>query len=160
MSHSDVVPGIHPSLLALPCLPCPAYPTSACPVLLALPLLPCPTPACPSLFALPLLLMPCLPSPALLALLLPCLLNLPGWCVMRSVCVSSLLNNYMMWTLVQKSVASLDQRFENAQDKLLESLYGTKKVQKLEILLPLLLIHSLVLLLLQLVILTLSFSTP
>lgn len=34
----------------------------------------------------------------------------------------------MMWTLVQKSVASLDQRFENAQDKLLESLYGTKKV--------------------------------
>lgn len=46
------------------------------------------------------------------------------------VCLSvfSLLNNYMMWTLVQKSVASLDQRFENAQDKLLESLYGTKKV--------------------------------
>lgn len=34
----------------------------------------------------------------------------------------------MMWTLVQKNVASLDQRFENAQDKLLESLYGTKKV--------------------------------
>uniref|UniRef100_A0A8C5AKZ3 endothelin-converting enzyme 1 n=1 Tax=Gadus morhua TaxID=8049 RepID=A0A8C5AKZ3_GADMO len=28
---------------------------------------------------------------------------------------------------VQKGVASLDQRFENAQDKLLESLYGTKK---------------------------------
>lgn len=45
-----------------------------------------------------------------------------------SLSVSSLLNNYMMWTLVQKSVASLDQRFENAQDKLLESLYGTKKV--------------------------------
>nr|XP_061811873.1 endothelin-converting enzyme 2-like isoform X1 [Nerophis lumbriciformis] len=40
---------------------------------------------------------------------------------------NSLLNNYMMWTLVQKNVASLDQRFENAQDKLLESLYGTKK---------------------------------
>ncbi|KAM8822169.1 LOW QUALITY PROTEIN: endothelin-converting enzyme 2b [Synchiropus picturatus] len=39
----------------------------------------------------------------------------------------SLLNNYMVWTLVQKSVASLDQRFENAQDKLVESLYGTKK---------------------------------
>lgn len=34
----------------------------------------------------------------------------------------------MMWTLVQKSVATLDQRFENAQDRLLESLYGTKKV--------------------------------
>uniref|UniRef100_A0AAY4EHJ4 endothelin-converting enzyme 1 n=1 Tax=Denticeps clupeoides TaxID=299321 RepID=A0AAY4EHJ4_9TELE len=39
----------------------------------------------------------------------------------------SLLNNYMMWNLVQKGVPSLDQRFENAQDKLLESLYGTKK---------------------------------
>ncbi|XP_068601189.1 endothelin-converting enzyme 2b [Brachionichthys hirsutus] len=39
----------------------------------------------------------------------------------------SLLNNYMMWTLVQKTEASLDQRFENAQDKLRESLYGTKK---------------------------------
>lgn len=34
----------------------------------------------------------------------------------------------MIWTLVQKTVASLDQRFENAQDKLLESLIGTKKV--------------------------------
>lgn len=44
------------------------------------------------------------------------------------LCLFSLLNNYMIWTLVQKSVASLDQRFENAQDKLLESLYGTKKV--------------------------------
>uniref|UniRef100_A0A8C9XX67 endothelin-converting enzyme 1 n=1 Tax=Sander lucioperca TaxID=283035 RepID=A0A8C9XX67_SANLU len=43
----------------------------------------------------------------------------------------SLLNNYMMWTLVQKSVASLDQRFENAQDKLLESLYGTKKAEEM-----------------------------
>ncbi|CAL9684555.1 unnamed protein product [Knipowitschia caucasica] len=39
----------------------------------------------------------------------------------------SVLNNYMLWTLVQKSVTSLDQRFENAQDKLLQSLYGTKK---------------------------------
>ncbi|CAM9110461.1 unnamed protein product [Lampetra planeri] len=39
----------------------------------------------------------------------------------------SLLNNYMVWTLVLKSVTSLDQRFENAQDKLLESLFGTKK---------------------------------
>ncbi|KAG7258600.1 hypothetical protein CRUP_029486 [Coryphaenoides rupestris] len=41
----------------------------------------------------------------------------------------SLLNNYMIWTLVLKGVASLDQRFENAEDKLRESLYGTKKVQ-------------------------------
>ncbi|XP_051933321.1 endothelin-converting enzyme 2b [Hippocampus zosterae] len=39
----------------------------------------------------------------------------------------SLLNNYMIWNLVQKSVSSLDQRFDNAQDKLLKSLYGTKK---------------------------------
>lgn len=54
----------------------------------------------------------------------------------NGVCpLCSLLNNYMMWTLVQKSVASLDQRFENAQDKLLESLYGTKKVRVLMILL-------------------------
>ncbi len=29
---------------------------------------------------------------------------------------------------MQKEASSLDQRFENAQDKLLESLYGTKKV--------------------------------
>ncbi|MCJ8740172.1 hypothetical protein PDJAM_G00055850 [Pangasius djambal] len=39
----------------------------------------------------------------------------------------NLLNNYMIWNLVQKGASSLDQRFENAQDKLLESLYGTKK---------------------------------
>lgn len=45
------------------------------------------------------------------------------------VYLSSLANNYMIWTLVQKTVASLDQRFENAQDKLLESLIGTKKVR-------------------------------
>lgn len=49
----------------------------------------------------------------------------------HSVSISSccsLLNNYMIWNLVQKGASSLDQRFENAQDKLLESLYGTKKV--------------------------------
>uniref|UniRef100_A0A803TEQ1 endothelin-converting enzyme 1 n=1 Tax=Anolis carolinensis TaxID=28377 RepID=A0A803TEQ1_ANOCA len=39
----------------------------------------------------------------------------------------SVLNNYMIWNLVQKMVSSLDQRFETAQEKLLESLYGTKK---------------------------------
>ncbi|XP_028650828.1 endothelin-converting enzyme 2b isoform X1 [Erpetoichthys calabaricus] len=39
----------------------------------------------------------------------------------------SLLNNYIIWNLVQKTASSLDQRFENAQDKLLECLYGTKK---------------------------------
>ncbi|XP_035628629.1 endothelin-converting enzyme 2-like isoform X3 [Oncorhynchus keta] len=41
----------------------------------------------------------------------------------------SLLNNYMIWNLVLKGASSLDQRFENAQDKLLERLYGTKKVE-------------------------------
>ncbi|XP_067392568.1 endothelin-converting enzyme 2 [Emydura macquarii macquarii] len=39
----------------------------------------------------------------------------------------SILNNYMMWNLVQKTASSLDQRFETAQEKLLETLYGTKK---------------------------------
>uniref|UniRef100_H3AK21 endothelin-converting enzyme 1 n=1 Tax=Latimeria chalumnae TaxID=7897 RepID=H3AK21_LATCH len=39
----------------------------------------------------------------------------------------SLLNNYMIWNLVQKCVSSLDQRFQNAQEKLFEVLYGTKK---------------------------------
>lgn len=62
---------------------------------------------------------------------------------MRAPSFCSLLNNYMMWTLVQKTVASLDQRFENAQDKLLESLYGTKKVPQVLLLVMLkLLCHS------------------
>ncbi|XP_048397949.1 endothelin-converting enzyme 2-like isoform X2 [Stegostoma tigrinum] len=39
----------------------------------------------------------------------------------------SILNNYMIWNLVQKTASNLDQRFENAQEKLLETLYGTKK---------------------------------
>ncbi|CAM5174101.1 unnamed protein product [Natator depressus] len=39
----------------------------------------------------------------------------------------SILNNYMIWNLVQKTASSLDQRFETAQEKLLETLYGTKK---------------------------------
>ncbi|XP_033006683.1 endothelin-converting enzyme 2 isoform X1 [Lacerta agilis] len=39
----------------------------------------------------------------------------------------SVLNNYMIWNLVQKTASSLDQRFEAAQEKLLETLYGTKK---------------------------------
>ncbi|XP_028916661.1 endothelin-converting enzyme 2 isoform X2 [Ornithorhynchus anatinus] len=40
---------------------------------------------------------------------------------------SSILNNYMIWNLVQKTASNLDQRFENAQEKLLETLYGSKK---------------------------------
>uniref|UniRef100_A0A286XUY4 endothelin-converting enzyme 1 n=1 Tax=Cavia porcellus TaxID=10141 RepID=A0A286XUY4_CAVPO len=39
----------------------------------------------------------------------------------------SVLNNYLIWNLVQKTTASLDRRFESAQEKLLETLYGTKK---------------------------------
>ncbi|KAJ6653843.1 hypothetical protein lerEdw1_008640 [Lerista edwardsae] len=39
----------------------------------------------------------------------------------------SILNNYMIWNLVQKTASSLDQRFETAQEKLVEILYGTKK---------------------------------
>ncbi|XP_015990050.2 endothelin-converting enzyme 2 isoform X5 [Rousettus aegyptiacus] len=39
----------------------------------------------------------------------------------------SVLNNYLIWNLVQKTTSSLDQRFESAQEKLLETLYGTKK---------------------------------
>ncbi|XP_048659951.1 endothelin-converting enzyme 2 isoform X4 [Marmota marmota marmota] len=39
----------------------------------------------------------------------------------------SVLNNYLIWNLVQKTTSSLDRRFESAQEKLLETLYGTKK---------------------------------
>ena len=41
---------------------------------------------------------------------------------------TSVLNNYLIWNLVQKTTSSLDHRFESAQEKLLETLYGTKKV--------------------------------
>lgn len=41
---------------------------------------------------------------------------------------ASILNNYLIWNLVQKTTSSLDRRFESAQEKLLETLYGTKKV--------------------------------
>ncbi|XP_053513833.1 endothelin-converting enzyme 2 isoform X3 [Artibeus jamaicensis] len=39
----------------------------------------------------------------------------------------SVLNNYLIWNLVQKTTPSLDRRFESAQEKLLETLYGTRK---------------------------------
>ncbi|XP_072897323.1 endothelin-converting enzyme 2-like isoform X2 [Hemitrygon akajei] len=39
----------------------------------------------------------------------------------------SILNNYMMWSLVHKTAANLDQRFENANKKFMEALLGTKK---------------------------------
>lgn len=44
------------------------------------------------------------------------------------LCPHSILNNYLIWNLVQKTASSLDQRFETAQEKLLETLYGTRKV--------------------------------
>lgn len=47
---------------------------------------------------------------------------------------NSILNNYLIWNLVQKTTSSLDQRFESAQEKLLETLYGTKKVGYLTLL--------------------------
>ncbi|NWQ82750.1 ECE2 enzyme, partial [Columbina picui] len=40
---------------------------------------------------------------------------------------SGILNNYLIWNLVQKTASSLDQRFETAQERLLETLYGTRK---------------------------------
>ncbi|XP_032888089.1 endothelin-converting enzyme 2 isoform X2 [Amblyraja radiata] len=39
----------------------------------------------------------------------------------------SILNNYMMWNLVHKTASTLDQRFENANKKFMETLLGTKK---------------------------------
>ncbi|XP_072496554.1 endothelin-converting enzyme 2 isoform X4 [Notamacropus eugenii] len=41
----------------------------------------------------------------------------------------SILNNYLVWNLVQKTASSLDRRFELAQEKLMETLYGTKKAE-------------------------------
>lgn len=46
---------------------------------------------------------------------------------------ASVLNNYLIWNLVQKTTSSLDRRFESAQEKLLETLYGTKKVGSLSL---------------------------
>lgn len=46
-------------------------------------------------------------------------------------CCHSLLNNYMMWNLVRKTSSFLDQRFQDADEKFMEVMYGTKKVSKL-----------------------------
>ncbi|KAI6063070.1 Endothelin-converting enzyme 2 isoform X2 [Aix galericulata] len=43
----------------------------------------------------------------------------------------SVLNNYLIWNLVQKTASSLDQRFETAQERLLETLYGTRKAEEM-----------------------------
>ncbi|XP_005988750.1 endothelin-converting enzyme 1 isoform X2 [Latimeria chalumnae] len=39
----------------------------------------------------------------------------------------SVLNNYMMWNLVKKTGSFLDQRFQDAEEKFMEIMYGTKK---------------------------------
>ncbi|XP_042195152.1 endothelin-converting enzyme 2 isoform X3 [Callorhinchus milii] len=39
----------------------------------------------------------------------------------------SVLNNYMMWNLEQKTAGNLDKRFETAEEELMQILYGTKK---------------------------------
>lgn len=41
---------------------------------------------------------------------------------------SSLLNNYMIMKVVRKMVSILDQRFQEAEQRFLEVMYGTKKV--------------------------------
>jgi hypothetical protein len=46
-------------------------------------------------------------------------------------CHHSLLNNYMMWNLVRKTSSFLDQRFQDADEKFMEVMYGTKKVSVL-----------------------------
>lgn len=51
------------------------------------------------------------------------------WQSMAPLCSCSILNNYLIWNLVQKTASSLDQRFETAQERLLETLYGTRKVK-------------------------------
>ncbi|XP_025059498.1 endothelin-converting enzyme 1 isoform X2 [Alligator sinensis] len=38
-----------------------------------------------------------------------------------------LLNNYMIWNLVRKTSSFLDQRFQDAEEKFMEVMYGTKK---------------------------------
>lgn len=43
----------------------------------------------------------------------------------------SLLNNYMIMKVVRKMVSILDQRFQDAEQRFLEVMYGTKKVTRL-----------------------------
>ncbi|PIO11786.1 hypothetical protein AB205_0163280, partial [Aquarana catesbeiana] len=38
-----------------------------------------------------------------------------------------ILNNYMIWNVVRKTSALLDQRFQDVEEKFLEVMYGTKK---------------------------------
>lgn len=41
----------------------------------------------------------------------------------------SLLNNYMIMKVVRKMVSILDERFQDAEQRFLEVMYGTKKVR-------------------------------
>lgn len=45
----------------------------------------------------------------------------------------SLLNNYMIMKVVRKMVSILDQRFQDAEQRFLEVMYGTKKVTDFKI---------------------------
>ena len=47
------------------------------------------------------------------------------------LCVRSLLNNYMIMKVVRKMVSVLDRRFQDAEQRFLEGMYGTKKVKRL-----------------------------
>ena len=62
--------------------------------------------------------------------------TLPAFTICSGYLNASVLNNYLIWNLVQKTTSSLDRRFESAQEKLLETLYGTKKVGFLTLLPP------------------------
>uniref|UniRef100_A0A8C0QCP9 Endothelin-converting enzyme 1 n=1 Tax=Canis lupus familiaris TaxID=9615 RepID=A0A8C0QCP9_CANLF len=42
-----------------------------------------------------------------------------------------LLNNYMIWNLVRKTSSFLDQRFQDADEKFMEVMYGTKKASEI-----------------------------
>ena len=46
-----------------------------------------------------------------------------------SVSLCSLLNNYMIMKVVRKMVSVLDRRFQDAEQRFLEVMYGTKKVR-------------------------------
>lgn len=52
----------------------------------------------------------------------------PAFTLMTGRCFCSLLNNYMIMKVVRKMVSILDQRFQDAEQRFLEVMYGTKKV--------------------------------
>ena len=56
--------------------------------------------------------------------------NLPGGIFTCPFSLCSLLNNYMMMKVVRKMVSILDQRFQDAEQRFFEVMYGTKKVRQ------------------------------